>query len=153
MITPILILFILSCPLAFALIYSRLKRTTLDSRKYASWGLGFAFIFFFIGHFVKTEGMALMLPPWVPLKIFLIYATGVLELLVGCALFIPRYQQIAAKLAILILIVFFPANIYAAVNSVGLGGHQWGPIYLLIRAPLQLILIAWAYCLCVKKSN
>ena len=49
--------------------------------------------------------------------------------------------------------MFFPANIYAAFNSIGLGGHQWGPIYLLIRAPLQIILIAWAYFLCVKTHS
>jgi hypothetical protein len=32
-------------------------------------------------------------------------------------------------------------GVYAAANSLGMGGHQWGPIYLLIRAPLQLLLI------------
>jgi len=52
---------------------------------------------------------------------------------------------------VLVFVVFFPANIYAALQGVGLGGHQWGAIYLLIRAPLQLILIAWAYFLCIKK--
>lgn len=62
----------------------------------------------------------------------------------------PRYQFIAAKLAIVIFVIFFPANIYAALNSTGLGGHQWGPVYLIIRGPLQLILIAWAYFLCIK---
>lgn len=73
--------------------------------------------------------MAEMLPPWVPFKMPLIYITGAIELLVGIALFVSRFQLVAAKLGIIILIVFFPANIYAALNSVGLGGHQWGPIY------------------------
>jgi len=97
--------------------------------------------------------MAEMLPPWVPFKIPLIYITGAIELLVGIALFITRLQLVAAKISIIIFIVFFPANIYAALNSVGLGGHQWGPIYLLIRAPLQIILILWAYFLCIKNHN
>lgn len=91
-----------------------------------------------------------MLPPWFPLRLQLVYATGLLEFAVGIALFTTKYRELAAKLAIVIFIVFFPANIYAALNSIGLGGHQWGPIYLLIRAPLQIILIAWAYFLCVK---
>ena len=64
------------------------------------------------------------------------------------ALFIPRLQASASALAMACLIVFFPANVYAAVNSTGLGGHQWGPVYLLIRLPLQLILLAWSYWLC-----
>ena len=91
-----------------------------------------------------------MLPPWVPFRLMLVYFTGLLELLIGIALFLPKYQLTAAKAAIVVFVIFFPANIYSALNGIGLGGHQWGPIYLLIRGPLQLILIAWAYFLCVK---
>jgi len=122
----------------------------LNITKYALWGLGIAFLFFFIGHIVKAQAMVEMLPPWVPFRLTVIYATGLLELVIGIALFIPRYQLIAAKLAIAVFIIFFPANIYAALNSIGLGGHQWGAIYLAIRGPLQLILIAWTYFLCLK---
>jgi len=149
-VTPIIILLILSSPLVIAFAYSSLRKLPVDINKYACWGLGLAFIFFFIGHMVKVVGMTEMLPAWVPFKVPLIYITGVLELFVGVALFIPRFQLVAAKLAIVIFIVFFPANIYAAINSVGLGGHQWGPVYLLIRTPLQIILITWAYLLCIK---
>jgi len=148
--TPIIILLILSSPLGIAFAFSKFRRVPVNINKYACWGLGLAFIFFFIGHILKVVGMAEMLPHWVPFKIPLIYLTGAIELLVGIALFIPRFQLVAAKFGIVIFIVFFPANIYAAINSVGLGGHQWGPVYLLIRTPLQIILIAWAYFLCVK---
>ena len=112
MITPILILLILSSPLGVAFFYSRLKKASINIKKYACWGLGLAFIFFFIGHIVKANGMAEMLPPWVPFKIPLIYITGAIELLVGIALFITRLQLVAAKISIIIFIVFFPANIY-----------------------------------------
>ncbi len=153
MLTPMIILLLLSSPLAIAFVYSKFSNKALHVRKYACWGLGLAFIFFFIGHFVKTQGMVEMLPSWVPLRLAVVYMTGVIELLVGIALFIPRYQTLAAKLAIVILVVFFPANVYAALNGIGLGGHQWGPVYLLIRGPLQAILIAWAYCFCAKAHN
>jgi len=153
MVTPIIILLLLSCPLGIHWLYAKRKGKSLEVQKYACWGLGIAFIFFFVGHLIKTEGMVEMLPPWVPFRIELVYLTGIVELLIGIALFVSRYQVLAAKLAILVFVVFFPANIYAALNGIGLGGHQWGPIYLLIRAPLQLILIAWAYYLCVKSPN
>jgi len=26
-----------------------------------------------------------------------------------------------------------------------MGGHAWGPAYLLIRAPLQLLILGWVY--------
>ena len=153
MVTPIIILVLLSGPLAAGYLYSKLTGKPLPLGRYASWGLGLAFIFFFIGHFVKTEGMVEMLPAWLPFRLQLVYLTGVLELLIGIALFIPRYQVIASKIAIVVFVVFFPANIYAALNSVGLGGHQWGPVYMLIRGPLQIILIFWAYFLCVKSYH
>lgn len=153
MITPIIIILILVSPLAIAGLYSKIKSTPLDVKKYASWGLGLSFIFFCVGHIVKTDGMAEMLPSWVPFKISLIYLTGFLELLVGIALFKSSLQPTAAKCGIILFVAFFPVNIYAAINSIGLGGHQWGPIYLLIRAPLQLILISWAYFLCTDRYN
>lgn len=153
MITPIIILCLLSLPLFVACVVSKFTGRKLTVRKYACWGLGLAFIYFFIGHIVKTDGMVEMLPEWVPLRLQLIYVTGFIELAIGGALFIPKYQKNAAKIAILVFIVFFPANVYAALNGVGLGGHQWGPVYLLIRAPLQVILIAWAYYLCVREHN
>jgi len=130
--------------------YSKLSGRPLNIHASACWGLGVAFIFFSIGHVVEAQGMVEMLPPWVPLRLELVYITGVVELTVGLALFLPAFQVQAANMAIIIFIVFFPANVYAAMHSVGLGGHQWGPVYLLIRAPLQMILIAWAYYLCVK---
>ncbi len=150
MVTPIIILLILSFPLGMAFAYSKFMKVPVDTNKYACWGLGLAFIFFFIGHIVKTDGMVEMLPSWVPFKVALIYFTGALELMVGIALFMPKFQRSAAKLGILVFVLFFPANVYAALNGVGLGGHQWGAVYLLIRTPLQIILILWAYFLCVK---
>jgi uncharacterized membrane protein len=144
---------LLTSPLIVASIFARIKGTALRVGKFSCWGLGIAFIFFSIGHVVNAEGMVEMLPAWVPLRLSIIYFTGVLELFIGLALFFPKYQINAAKAAVVVFIIFFPANIYAAINGVGLGGHQWGAIYLLIRLPLQLILIAWAYYLCIKISN
>jgi len=153
MITPILIILILSGPLSAAFILAKFRLKTLNVKKYACWGLGSAFIFFSIGHILKTDGMVEMLPTWVPYRLTLVYLTGLLELLVAIGLFIPKWRPLAAKVVIGMLIAFFPANIYAAINSVGLGGHLWGPIYLLIRTPLQIILISWAYMLCIKTKD
>jgi uncharacterized membrane protein len=52
-----------------------------------------------------------------------------------------------------ILVLFFPANIYAAINQVPMGGHAWGPEYLLIRAPLQVAILFWVYWFGIKQSN
>ena len=153
MMIPIIILILLVSPLLVAFIFTKLTSTELNIKKYACWGLGIAFIFFSVGHFVKTDGMVDMLPSWIPLRLEIIYATGVLELAIGVSLFISHLQIKAALTAIIVFVLFFPANIYAALNGVGLGGHQWGPVYLLVRTPLQLILIAWAYFLCMRDTE
>ncbi len=153
MITPLIILSILASPLAIAFAFSILKAQPLDVHKYARWGLACTFVFFSIGHLVKTQGMVDMLPVWLPQRLTLVYLTGLLELLVAVGLLIPQWQSRASTAAILILVTFFPANVYAAFNAVGLGGHQWGPSYLWIRTPLQAVLIGWAYFLCIKPSE
>lgn len=153
MLTPVIILLLLTLPLAVAFIVAKISGHELNVEKYACWGLGIAFLFFSLGHFVQTEGMVAMLPQWVPMRLQIVHLTGLLELAIGCALFVPGYQWIASRLAIVVFVAFFPANVYAAWNGVGLGGHQWGPIYLLIRGPLQVVLIAWAYHLCVQKPD
>jgi hypothetical protein len=34
-----------------------------------------------------------------------------------------------------------------------MGGHEWGPVYLLIRAPLQAIILAWIYWFTIKRTG
>lgn len=94
--------------------------------------------------------MAEMLPAWVPGRIALVYATGVIELVVAVAVLVPRLRTIVGWSIILMLLFFLPINIYASVNHVGMGGHQWGPVYLLIRIPLQAVLIVWVWWFAVR---
>lgn len=48
------------------------------------------------------------------------------------------------------LLLFLPVNVYAAQNRVGMGGHTWGPGYLLIRVPLQAILASWTWWFAIR---
>ena len=94
--------------------------------------------------------MVEMLPPWLPFRHALVYATGLLEWLLAVGLLVPRLRRTAGWSCIACLILFLPANVYAAINAVGMGGHLWGPVYLLIRVPLQGLLIGWAYWFTVR---
>ena len=103
MLTPFIILILLASPLAIAFIHAKVNNSSLNVTKFSCWGLGLAFIFFFIGHIVKSAGMVEMLPPWIPFRLAIVYLTGLLELFIAIALFIPKYQAAAAKMAIVIL--------------------------------------------------
>jgi uncharacterized membrane protein len=145
MITPILLVLLLLSPVWIdkGLVQLGLKR----ERSAAAAPLGMALLFLFSasGHFLLTDAMAQMLPSAFPWRIMLIYVTGAVELAVAFAFLVPGARLIAAFAAVSLLIIFFPANVYAAFQRVPIGGHEWGPEYLLLRAPVQLILIGWIW--------
>ena len=39
---------------------------------------------------------------------------------------------------------------YAALQHVPMGGHAWGPVYLLVRAPLQIFVLWWIWAMVLQ---
>ena len=101
------------------------------------------FIFTGIGHFIKTEDMALMLGMNSPAVHYLVWVTGIIEVAGALAIWHPAIRRRVAMGFIFMLVGFIPCNVYAALNRVPFGGHELGPIYLIIRLPLQVLLIWW----------
>lgn len=114
--------------------------------------LAFLFVFTGVAHFTMTEGMAQMVPPPFP-AVPTVLATGVLEILGAVGLLVPRARRAAAWCLFVMLLAIFPANIYAAFNQTGLGGHVEGPSYLLRRGPLQLLFLAWTAYFGIRNSS
>jgi uncharacterized membrane protein len=144
MLTPFLMLLILSLPQLLHRAFARMRGAEVSVVP-AAWGLGLLFLFTASGHFVQTQPMVQMLPPWVPAREALVYATGVLEIAIALAFFVPRWRRAAGWAAAAVLVAFFPANVYAAFQHAPMGGHAWGPVYLLIRGPLQLFILWWTW--------
>ncbi len=104
-------------------------------------------------HFVFTDGMAQMIPDFIPGKRGLVYFTGMLEILGGMGLLITRTYKLVACLLIAFFILILPANIYAAMHHINyqnatLSGP--GLAYLWFRVPLQMLFITWLYVFAVK---
>jgi uncharacterized membrane protein len=153
MTTPIIMLVLMIAPYLVVRIISAVKHREFDVRGPAAIGLGILFILTGIGHFIQTEPMALMLPPWVPERTFLVYVTGGLEFAIAVGFLVPSSRRFTGWVAAAVLVLFFPANIYAAINHIPMGGHAWGPVYLLIRAPLQVIILLWVYWFTIRQAN
>jgi uncharacterized membrane protein/quercetin dioxygenase-like cupin family protein len=116
-------------------------------------GVALVFAFAGVGHFIKTSAMTQMLPAWVPMRVSLIYITGAFELLAAVAVLItPLSRHVGLALCVYLLLIL-PSNIYAAVHQADFGGHAAGPVYLLIRIPLQLLLIGWIYWFAVRQDD
>ena len=112
--------------------------------------LAAAFILAGINHFLNPQFYLKMMPPVLPAHIFLIYLSGVFEILFGVLLLIPKFSRFAAWLIIALLIAVFPANIYMALNPQMF--PDISPTVLYLRLPLQFVLIAWAFWF-TRKEN
>ena len=104
--------------------------------------LGITFIFTGVLHFVVADKFMEIMPPALPWHLALVYISGVFEILGGVGFMMERTKRTAGIGLILLLIAVFPANIYAAINQVQVGGFMNLPIYHWIRLPMQFVLVA-----------
>ena len=152
MLAPVLMTFILVLPYLFAR-FAMSGPQSRDLRPAAAAGVGLVFLFAASGHFLQTGPMVQMLPPWVPEREFLVYATGVLEIAIAISMFFSRSRRTGALAAAATLVAFFPANVYAAMHQVPMGGHAWGLAYLWVRAPLQIFILWWIWAMVLRDQS
>ena len=105
--------------------------------------MGIFYIIVGIKHFQDPSWFVQIIPPILPYKYELVYISGFFEVLLGILLMIPKFQSIAAKGLMALLICVYPANIYLAqTNGVAMGISPliaWG------RLPFQFVFIGLAY--------
>lgn len=95
-----------------------------------------------ISHFRIPKFFLSISPKWLPYPKKVNILVGIIEIVLGILLLIPKTQSIAAYLIIALLIAVFPANVYHFQKSKRAGKGVLGTA---IRLPLQLLLIYWAY--------
>ncbi len=84
-----------------------------------------------------------IIPPQLPSPELLNNVSGAAEIVLGLLLLPKRTRKLAAKGIIALLIAVYPANIYHFLSGgAGLKVPQWA---LLVRLPLQFVLMAWAW--------
>ena len=100
------------------------------------------FIYAGVQHFIKPEFYEPFVPYFLPYEGFFVYASGVLELLFGILLFVPKYAKIGATGILFLLIAFLPVHIldvFAETPAIGTKNAAY------IRLGVQFVFIAWAY--------
>ena len=111
--------------------------------------LGVFFVFAGINHFLKPDMYVALMPPFLPAPLFLVYASGVAEIVSGALLFIPRFARLGAWGVFATLIAVYPANIYHAVvggiSDPALPETFANPAMAWGRLPIQFVLLAWAW--------
>ncbi|SJN18256.1 hypothetical protein FM107_01260 [Sphingobacterium sp. JB170] len=109
-----------------------------------------------VAHFFYTEGMAMMLPDFIPYKMPIVYLTGIIEIIAAIGMLLPKYQNLTGWLVILFFVLILPSNIYSAIQHVNMEAATYegeGAIYLWYRIPLQLFFIGWVYFSCINQCS
>lgn len=105
--------------------------------------MAFLYILAGINHFRVPRIYTKMIPPAFPEPKVLNIVSGLAEIVWGILLCIPQTTAYAAWGIIILLVAIFPANVYMYTNNkAAMGLPKW---IRLIRLPLQLLLIYWAY--------
>ncbi|MDR6404187.1 MULTISPECIES: DoxX family protein [Chryseobacterium] len=116
-----------------------------------SGNLGMAVFIIFTGlsHFKFQKGMAMMIPDFIPFKMFWVYFTGLVEIAAGIGLMIPSIRETTAILLIIFYVLVFVANINSSKQNINIFKADYtgpGMNYLYKqRIPMQIILIAWTW--------
>ncbi|MGA1938836.1 DoxX family protein [Arcobacter sp. YIC-310] len=96
-----------------------------------------------VAHFMNPEFYLKAMPDYIPFHEFIVYASGVIEILLGILLVISKTSRQAAFAIIALFVAVFPANVNMYLNHEEFA--DMSETSLLIRLPIQLVLIAWAY--------
>lgn len=107
----------------------------------------FALAFLVVGslHFIRPDDFVAIMPPFLPAPLLLVYISGVAEIAGGLGLLYPPTRRWAAWGLVALLVAVFPANIYHAVADVPVAGTRAPLAYHVVRLPMQLVLIYWAW--------
>ncbi len=96
-------------------------------------------------HFTQAEWFAQIVPPFLPAHVWLVWISGVFEILGGIGVLVPRVRALAGWGLVLLYLAVFPANIYMAVEPVAVNGvvpERW---LVWARLPFQPVFmwVAW----------
>jgi uncharacterized membrane protein len=96
-----------------------------------------------INHFVHRDMYIAIMPRWIPFHEAMVMISGVAEIVFALLLVFKATRRMAAWGIIIMLIAIFPANVQMMINYM----HEQHPrLWItIVRLPLQLLLIWWAY--------
>ena len=94
-------------------------------------------------HFIYPAMYMRIMPTWIPSRKGMVYLSGVLEIAFGGSLFLPMASEIALYGIMILLVLFLPVHTHMLRDEkAAMGLPDW---VLLLRIPLQGLLIYWAY--------
>jgi uncharacterized membrane protein len=116
----------------------------MSLRDGARWLLGLFLVAAGTAHFLATEEFLGQTPTWLPARGFIVYASGVVEILLGVSLwFVRSRRRELGWVVAAFFVAIFPGNVHQALTGADAFGldtpaARWG------RLAFQPLLILWA---------
>ena len=107
-------------------------------------------VFFMAGgvaHFLFVDDFAAIVPPVLPYPKWIVWATGLFELIIAPLIFVLSLRVKVGRIMALYCLAVLPANIYQLFTEVNANGLTTDTTMLWLRIPLQFVLIGailWA---------
>lgn len=105
---------------------------------------GIPFILVGIEHFRDPQKFVDIVPKYMPFALFLVYLTGVIEIVGGLGIIYPETREITGRLMVLFLIAIYPANFNMWINDIPYNGTRLTTQGHLVRLSVQFLLIIGA---------
>ena len=105
---------------------------------------GIPFILVGIEHFREPQKFVDIVPKYMPFALFLVYLTGIIEIVGGLGIIYPETREITGRLMVLFLIAVYPANFNMWINDIPYNGTRLTTQGHLVRLSVQFLLIIGA---------
>jgi len=105
---------------------------------------GVPFILIGIEHFREPQKFVDIVPKYMPFALFLVYLTGVMEIVGGLGIIYPETREITGRLMVLFLLAIYPANFNMWINDIPYNGTRLTTQGHLVRLSVQILLIIGA---------
>ena len=105
-------------------------------------------VFFIVAgclHFIYPANYMKVMPPWLPVHLTLVLVSGGFEIAGGVGVLIPTVRRMAGLGLILLSLAVLPANVQMLLNAQAEGIGIGGLALLVLRLPLQFLLIYWIW--------
>ncbi|WP_280771808.1 DoxX family protein [Salipaludibacillus daqingensis] len=118
-----------------------------SKRELAAYAMAVFLVFFGTSHFFLQEELVAMVPDFLPYPVFIVYLTGIIEIVLAAGLIIPGTRRWSGILLAIYFVAVFPANVIKAMSDIEIGGTFNSPAMSWVRLLFQPIFIVWAlYC-------
>ena len=105
---------------------------------------GVPFILIGIEHFREPQKFVDIVPKYMPFALFLVYLTGVIEIIGGLGIIYPETRELTGRLMVLLLLAIYPANFNMWINDIPYNGTRLTTQGHLVRLSVQILLIIGA---------